>query len=292
VGVRAAHLAAHRFPDGRLYVNLRGTTPGAEPMTPAEVAGALLRSLGTPDAQVPSDAGEAAARLRSALSDRRVLVLLDDVASAAQVRPLVPIGGPSAAVLTSRASLTSIEGSLHLRVGELSHEAAQEVLAWYLGQERVRAEPEAVRTLASQCGRLPLVLRVAAARLAARPDWPVRALTGRMADERRRLDEFRVDDLEVRASLAVSFEDLERSRAEQDRMAARALRLIAGLPPGEVRLPDAAAALDASRDAADRVLERLVDANLVESGGPGRYRVPELVRLFALERAEARGDDR
>ena len=286
VGVRAAHLVTHEFPDGQLYVNLRGTTPGAEPLTPAQIAGVLLRSVGIPGSQVPADAGEAAGKLRTVLSDRRVLIVLDDVGSAAQVRPLVPCGGRSTVILMSRTPLTSLDGSRHVHLAPLSRGEAQEMLEGYLGAERVRGEPDEVRTLVDLCGGLPLGLRVAAARLAARPEWPVRALTERMADVRRRLDEFRVDDLEVRASLAVSFERLGGGDDDQARLAVRVLGLMAGLPSGEVRLPEAAALLNLSQDVADRALERLVDANLVESGTPGKYWVSDLVRLFALERSE------
>ncbi|WP_165964070.1 MarR family transcriptional regulator [Actinomadura sp. KC216] len=292
VGVRAAHMAAHLFPDGQLYAGLRARAPGAEPPAPAEIAGLLLRSLGVPGASVPADAEEAAGALRTVLSGRRVLVLLDDVATAAQVRPLVPVGGRSAAILTSTAALTSLDGSGCVYLDPLSPDEARQMLERLIGAERVRAEPEAARTLADLCGHLPLGLRLAAARLAARPHWPVRALTERMDDERRRLDEFRVDGMELRASLAVSFEHLARSHDEHARLAARVLGLLAGLPPGEMRLAEAAALLDMSQEAADRALERLVDANLVESRGPGSYRVPDLVRLFALERSGGGGNGR
>ncbi|HEY8479975.1 MAG TPA: NB-ARC domain-containing protein [Spirillospora sp.] len=286
VAVRAAHQVARLFPDGQLYVNLRGTTPDAEPPTAAQIAGVLLRSLGISWPQEPADAGEAAGRLRTALSGRRVLVLLDDVASAAQVRPLVPCGGPSAAILTSRTPLTSLEGSRHVRIGPLSHAEAEEVLQRTLGAERVRAEPEAVRALADLCGHLPLGLRIAAARLAARPEWPVRVLARRLADARRRLDEFRVDDIDVRSSLAVSFARMVGGDDESARLAARVLGRLAVRPDGQARLPEDAVFLEVSADTADRVLERLVDAGLVESRTPGCYRVSELVRLFALEQAE------
>ncbi|WP_433466340.1 NB-ARC domain-containing protein [Spirillospora sp. CA-128828] len=282
--LRAAHRIAHLFPDGQLYVDLRKETPGAEPPGPAEIAALLLRSLGTEGSQVPADAGEAAGRLRTMLSGRRVLILLDDVASAAQVRPLVPCGGQSTAILTSRTPLTSLDCAGHMRLRPLSRDAAMEALERFLGAERVQAEPEAVRTLADLCDRLPLGLRIAAARLAARPEWPVRVLAERLADERRRLDEFRVDDMDVRASLALSFEDLAGSADEQNRLAVCVLGVVAALPAGQVRLGEAAALLDMPQDTAERALERLVDANLVESSTPGSYRVPDLVRLFALER--------
>lgn len=283
VGVRAAHLVADRFPDGQLYVDLRGTAPNDEPLTPAEIAGVLLRSLGEGDARAAADAGEAAGRLRTALSGRRVLIMLDDVASAAQVRWLAPCGGGSAVLLTSRATLTSLDGSRHVRLGALPPDRARQALELFLGAERVRGEPEAVRTLADLCDRLPLALRIAAARLAARPEWPVRALVERMADPRRRLDELRVDDMDMRASLAVSFADLARGRDEAARLAVRVLGLPAEPPDGQVRTATAASLLDVPPDSAERALERLVDVGLAESSAPGRYRVPGLVRLFALE---------
>ncbi|TDD72483.1 NB-ARC domain-containing protein [Actinomadura rubrisoli] len=284
LGVRAAHLAAARFPDGQIYVDVRGASPGTAPLTPVEIAGRLLRGLRGPGAPVPADAEEAAALLRSVLADRRVLVVLDDVASAAQVRPLVPFGRRCAALMTSRTSLTSLDGARCLRLGRLAPRDAETVLERFLGAERVAAEPDAVRLLADLCDGLPLGLRVAAARLAARPGWPLGALAERLSDPRGRLDEFRVDDLEVRASLAVSFDALAGSDDAQARAAARALPLLADLPGGDVRLPEAAALLHLSSEETGRALERLVDASLVESPAPGAYRVPDLVRLFARER--------
>ena len=282
--VRAAHMAAHLFPDGQLYANLRDKGPGAEPPGPAEIAGLLLRSLGVPASAVPADAEEAAGTLRTALSGRRMLVLLDGVTTAAQVRPLAPVGGRSAVILTSTVHLTSLDGCGCVRLGPLAPDEAELMLEGLLGTERVRAEPEAARALADLCGRLPLCLRIAAARLAARPHWPLRTLTERMDDERRRLDELRVDGMELRATLAASFEHLAGSRDECARLAARVLGLVAGRSTGETGLEEAAALLDMPSEAVDRALERLVDANLVESRSPGSYRVPDLVRLFALER--------
>jgi hypothetical protein len=283
VGIRAAHLAAEHFPDGQLYVNLRGASPGADPLTPAEIAGILLRRLRISGSAVPADAGEAAALLRCLLADRRVLVLLDDVACAAQVRPLVPFGRRSVALMTSRMTLTSLDGSRCLRVGHLSHDDAEAVLERLLGPERVTAEPEAVKHLADLCDHLPLGLRIAAARLAARPWWPVCALVERLADERHRLDEFKVDDLGMRAILAVSYDALAVSDDPHARMAASALPLLADLSAGEVLLAEAVKLLNTSMAEAGRTLERLVDANLMESAAPGCYRLPNLVRLFARE---------
>ncbi|MFI6515438.1 NB-ARC domain-containing protein [Spirillospora sp. NPDC050679] len=282
VGLRAAHQVADLFPDGQVYVNLRGTVSGTAPLAPAEVAGVLLRSLGAADAHVPADAEEAAGRLRSELAGRRVLLVLDDVTSAAQVRALVPCGGRATALLTSRAALTSLDGSRHVRLGPLSRRHAQEVLEHLLGSERVRAEPEAARLLADLCGRLPLGLRIAAARLAARPGWRLRALTERMSDERRRLDELRVDDMNIRQSLAASFEDLARGHGTGTRLASRVL----AAATEEVRPEAAAALLNVSSETVEDVLERLVDVNLVESRAPGCYHVPELVRIFASEWGE------
>jgi hypothetical protein len=229
LAIHVAHRLADRFPDGQLYVNLQGSTASLPPMEPLEVLGRFLRSLGVDARQIPSQVDEAAARFRSLVADRRLLVVLDNARDAGQVAPLLP-GSPGGAVLvTSRRVLASLDGARFLHLDVLSRGEAVALLGRLAGQRRVAAEPRAAEDVALRCGRFPLALRVAAARLAARPAWPVRALADRLADERRRLDELELADLGIRASLELSLLELSASPDPVDRAAAAAFPLL-GLP--------------------------------------------------------------
>ncbi|GIH08907.1 hypothetical protein Rhe02_69740 [Rhizocola hellebori] len=286
LAVAAARKAVSHFPDGQLYVDLKGSTPGALPLSPIDIAGRLLSGMGVDGAQVPATVDEAAALLRTVTTGRRVLVLLDGAVAAAQVRCLVPLGPGAVVFVTSRAGLTSLDGSHHLSLTNLSPIQAVALMEQLLGIDRVRAEPAAVRRLAKMCGYLPLALRVAAARLTVRRDLPVGAFVERLADQRQRLDELRIDDLDVRASLEISYRQLIIGD-QPDRCALRAFLLIGASPQPELEVAKAATLLEMSTAEVDRAMERLVDAGLVESIGPGRYRMNNLVWLLAQEHARA-----
>jgi tetratricopeptide (TPR) repeat protein len=275
LAIHLAHQLAHEFPDGQLYVNLRGAEP--ERLTPPVVLSQFLRALGLPDDDVPTDLDEQVARYRTLLAARRVLVVLDNAADAVQVHPLLP-GSPTCAVLiTSRNPFTVLEGANPLALDSLDRSAAVELLGKLVGPERVAAEPRAADAIARYCGYLPLALRIAGARLAARPAWPLAALGERLADERHRLTELHAGDLEVRASFALSYTSLPSPDA-------RAFRLL-GLLDGPDCTPGVAAALTDSQPAdTEQVLERLADAQLLETPSTGRYRFHDLLRLFARER--------
>ncbi|MFC7382708.1 AfsR/SARP family transcriptional regulator [Sphaerisporangium rhizosphaerae] len=283
LALRVAHDVAERYPDGQLYAELRGTTE--LPATPEEVLGRLLRELGTPAPELPPTLEERVNRYRSLLSGRRMLVVLDDAATERQVRPLLPGSAGCAVLITSRNKLPSLAGALPTELGTLTVDAALALLSHVAGAERVTAEPGPSRMIVRQCGYLPLAIRIAGARLASRRQWSVKLMADRLADERRRLDELAVGDQEVRAGIALSYELLTGSV----RRALRYLGLL-GLPhfPAWV----AAAATGSSLDEAERELEQLVDASLVEVEGVDaigqvRYRLHDLIRLFARERAEA-----
>ncbi|QKV78317.1 BTAD domain-containing putative transcriptional regulator [Amycolatopsis sp. Hca4] len=274
LAVRAAHRLRARFPDGQLYVPLAGRDIG-------EVLADLLRALGVPGPAVPDDVRARAAVFRGRLTDRRVLVVLDEAADPEHVRTLLP-GTPGCAVLvTSRRRLSGLAGAHRLQLGPLSGADAAELLHRLAGPrvERERADAERIITA---CARLPLALRIAGSRLAIRPHLRLGELAGRLEDEVRRLDELTVSDLAVRSSIALSYEALRPP-------ARRAFRLL-----GRCRLADlpawAVTTLIDDPDA-DEAVEELVEASLLEARGAdgtgeGRYRMHDLVRLYAAELPE------
>ncbi|MEU8380502.1 BTAD domain-containing putative transcriptional regulator [Streptosporangium sp. NPDC048865] len=283
LALRVAHEIARLYPDGQLYVELRGTTE--LPATPEEILGRLLRELGTPAPELPATLEERVNRYRSLLAGRRILVVLDDAATERQVRPLLPGSAGCAVLITSRGKLPGLAGAVPTEIGVLTVDAALALLAHVAGGERITAEAGPARMIVRQCGYLPLAIRIVGARLASRRQWSVKLMADRLADERRRLDELAVGDQEVRASIALSYELL----TDSVRRALRCLGLL-GLPhfPAWV----AAAATGVSGDEAERELEQLVDASLVEVEGVDaigqvRYRLHDLIRLFARERAES-----
>jgi DNA-binding SARP family transcriptional activator len=231
------------------------------------------------EARIQADLRVAAARYRSELAGRRVLVVLDNAASEAQARALLPGTPGSAAILTSRARL-ALHEAVPLTLDLLEEDDAVRLLARLDQQGRVDAEPGAGRRVARACGRLPLALQIAGARLGNRRTWTVAHLADRLADERRRLGELRVGDLDVRASFALSYRDLPAAEARTFRL----LGLVetADLTPGPV-----AALTGTAVPQAEAILERLLDGRLLEQTRPGRYRLHNLLRLFAREQAEA-----
>ncbi|TMR16609.1 tetratricopeptide repeat protein [Nonomuraea turkmeniaca] len=283
LAAHAAHAEAGRFTDGVLYVDLRGATAGLKPLEPLEALGRLLRSLGLDGSAVPTATGEAAARYRSLTAARRLLILLDNALNAGQVRPLLPAGAGCVVIITSRQALNSLDGVHHLHLAELDPADSTTLLARIAGPARVHAEPEAAARIVRMCGGLPLALRIAAARLAARPDWTLSYLADRLTDATRRLDTLEYDDLAVRASMAVSLHHLREEPSGQD---ATEMFDLLGLLDTPEHTPAAAAALaDRPAHAVEAALDHLLEARLLEPAGPGRYRMHDLVRLYARERA-------
>ncbi|MEV4050122.1 BTAD domain-containing putative transcriptional regulator [Amycolatopsis sp. NPDC049688] len=275
LAVRVAHEAGEHFTGGQLYVRLGG--PGSSPREPATVLATLLTAFGVHPHAVPADLEARAALYRSQLAARRVLIVLDDVASMAQIRPLLP-GSPGSAVLvTSRGQLVGAH-TVHLDV--LGADESVRLLASIAGPARMAAEPDAAAAVARYCGNLPLALRIAASRLARRGQWTVGRLAARLADEGTRLNELRIDDLEARAGLAWSYEAL-------DAVQQRAFRLLGLLDVPDFPAWVVAALLETGLPAAEDILDSLVDVHLVEVSGTGRYRFHDLLRVFARERANA-----
>jgi DNA-binding SARP family transcriptional activator/tetratricopeptide (TPR) repeat protein len=286
-GVGKTALAVHvaqrlrpHFPDGQLYANLRGAE--AQELDPTDVLAGFLRALGVEGAVIAEGVEERVRQYRSRLADRRVLVVLDNAAGEAQVRPLLPASHGCAVLVTSRARLSGLEASHPLTLDVLEPDQAKALLAKLAGPGRVAAEPEAAAAIVRLCGWLPLAVRIAGARLAARPQWRLEVLAGRLADEQRRLDELATGDLEVRASVALSYQ----GRGGQER---RLFCLLGLLEAPSVPAWVAATLLEVELAEAEGLLERLVDAQLVESAGQDqagqlRYRLHDLLRIFAVER--------
>ncbi|MFJ9347928.1 BTAD domain-containing putative transcriptional regulator [Streptomyces sp. NPDC101237] len=277
LAVHVAHQARSAFPDGQLYVDLQGAGPrAAEPET---VLGSFLRALGTPDSAIPDALDDRAALYRSVLDGRRVLVLLDNAKDAAQVRPLLPGTEGCAALITSRVRMVDLAGAHLVDLDVMSPEEALQLFTRIVGTERVAAEREAALDVVAACGFLPLAIRIAASRLAARRTWTVSVLAAKLADERRRLDELQAGDLAVKATFELGYGQLEPAQA-------RAFRLL-GLADGpDISLAAAAAVLDLAAEDTEDLLEALVDTSLLESAAPGRYRFHDLVRLYARSCAE------
>ncbi|MFE1832417.1 BTAD domain-containing putative transcriptional regulator, partial [Streptomyces yangpuensis] len=277
LAVHVAHAARPHFPDGQLYVDLQGTD--ARPAEPEAVLGSFLRALGTPDTAIPDSPAERAALYRSTLDGRRVLVLLDNARDAAQVRPLLPGTAGCAALVTSRVRMAGLAGAHLVDLDVMSPEEALQLFTRIVGEERVGAERQAALDVVGACGFLPLAIRIAASRLAARRTWTVSVLAAKLGDERRRLDELQAGDLAVKATFELGYGQLE--PAQQ-----RAFRLL-GLADGpDISLSAAAAVLDLPEYDTEDLLEALVDCSLLESAAPGRYRFHDLVRLYARACAE------
>ncbi|WP_182904556.1 BTAD domain-containing putative transcriptional regulator [Microbispora sp. H13382] len=292
LAVRAAHTVSDHYPDGQLYLNMLGATPGVVRLNPLDLLGRLLRSLGVHPEAVPSDPDEAATMLRDRLVGRHTLIVLDDASGPEQVRPLLGLPAGNALLVTSRESFAVADDCVQLVLGRMQRSESVAMLAKLIGAERVAADPAAATELVDLCGGLPLALRLAAARLSESRYTPVSHLNSRLRDERRALHELESGDLAVRASLQLSHDVLAGSGHELDRAAAAALCHL-----GVLRTPDAtaevvAALLDTPRDAAERAVSRLMRANLAEPGEQGRFRLHDLVRLFAMELAERRLSER
>ncbi|MEV4312383.1 BTAD domain-containing putative transcriptional regulator [Actinocrispum sp. NPDC049592] len=269
LAVRAAHRVSSAFPDGQLFVDLHGA--GASPRDPAEVLARFLRDLGVASADIPATLEERAGLFRDRTATRQVLVVLDNASSEDQVRPLFP-GNPSCAVLiTSRRRLTGLDMRDLIDLDGLDDADALALLTDLAPQVSPSA---AARKLVRLCGGLPLALRIVGTRLRSRPHQTVEDLAARLEDSRNRLDELVGGDREIRAGFELSYDSL--TGDEQ-----RAFRVLAPLPTFPVWA--AAAALGVEVRAAERLLDSLLDANLLESGPSGRYYFHDLIRLYAKE---------
>jgi hypothetical protein len=278
VAVHWAHRVADRFPDGQLYLNLRGYSSG-EPMRAVEALAALLRSLGTLPERIPTEEDQAAALYRTVMADRRVLVVLDNARSVDQVRPLLPGSHGCLVLVTSRdrlAGLVARDGARRLSLDVLPPEEAFALLTRILGADRTAAEPAATAELARVCAYLPLALRIAAAHLSDRTDLVIAAYIAELTDSDP-VTSLRVDgDDETAVRTA-----LDRSYLSLPEPTRRMFRLL-GVVPGPDFTAMAAAALAGSTvDDAAQHLRRLANAHLIDEHTHGRYAFHDLLRAYA-----------
>ncbi|WP_101783614.1 AfsR/SARP family transcriptional regulator [Nonomuraea indica] len=283
LAVHLAHRVRESYPDGQLYVNLRGSSP--DPLSPEAVLGAFLRALGVPGPRIPEDLEECAALYRSSLAGRRVLVVLDNAADAAQLRPLLPGTASCGVIVTARSRLPGFGTGRVVDLDALTAGEGVELVARMAGAERVAAEPAAAEAVVEACARVPLAVRIAGARLAARPAWTISFLASRLADERRRIPELRAGDLALESTFALGYRQLDAGPA-------RAFRLLASSDADDFGTGAAAALLGTDEYTAEDLCETLVDVSLLESVAPGRYRLHDLLRLYGrglpeAERAQA-----
>ena len=288
LAVHWARRAAAEFPDGQLYVNLRGFGP-ADPLAPAEALRAFLDALGVSAARLPATLDGRQALYRSLLDGRRMLIVLDNARDPAQVRPLLPATPTAMVLITSRSELAGLvasDGARSLTLDVLSGTEAYQLIAGRLGEPRVAAEPEAADELIGLCARLPLALAITAARAVAHPGFTLAALAAELRDARGRLDALSTgeDATDVRAVLSWSYQNLQPP-------AARMFRLL-GLHPGpEITAAAAASLAGTPLPETRRLLRELTRCHLLAEPAAGRYAFHDLLRAYAAEQATALDSD-
>ncbi|MFF9011375.1 BTAD domain-containing putative transcriptional regulator [Streptomyces sp. NPDC014870] len=279
LAVHVAHRLARHHPDGQIFVDLHGFTPGCEPLEPSTALGTLLRAIGVPDEQLPEELADRESLWRGMTAGRRLLLLLDNAVTSQQVRPLIPSCTGSLVLVTSRSPLLGLDGAVPMMLGLPTPTDASLMLANVIGADRVEREPEAVTELIGLCARLPLALRIVAARLRNRPQWAIASMVDRLRDEDARLGELVADHRSVRAVL-------EMSCATMSLLHQRLFRLLGVHPGSDFDACTAAALGDLPLSTTRRLLEDLLDARLLMQRKPGRFTFHELVRSLARNQAD------
>ncbi|GAA4599246.1 DNA-binding SARP family transcriptional activator [Actinoplanes octamycinicus] len=282
LAVHWAHRAARHFPDGQLYVNLRGFGATGDPVAPAEALGGFLDALDVPPERIPAGVPARAGLFRSLLAGRRVLILLDNAWDADQVRPLLPGAPGCLAVVTSRnrlSGLVTTAGAHPLALALPPAGEARDLLGYRIGGRRVAAEPDAVDEIVARCARLPLALAIVATRAAVAPELRLAVLAGELREAQGGLAEFDDPDLEsnVRAVFSWSYRQLSPAAAEL-------FRRLAGHPGPDLGAPAAAALAGLPVTAVRPLLDELTRAHLLERAA-GRYTLHDLLRAYATELA-------
>ncbi|MFC4333655.1 AfsR/SARP family transcriptional regulator [Salininema proteolyticum] len=281
LALAAGHRLADRFPDGQVYLNLHGHTPGHAPLTPTEALRRMLRSLGVDPGGTETE-DETAARLRTVLGDRRVLLILDNTRDTAQVRPLLPGSAGAAAVITSRRPLALAGASTSIALGPLRDGDARDLVTH--GLPATASDGSAADAIVASCEGMPLALTIAAARCRTRPDLSMAAFARRLSNERNRLSQLQIDDLAVRACLSTGYDDL-RERGGDHALAARTFARLGSHPGADFDTRLLALLAESDYTTAERVAEILVEFQLVVPLDDGRFRMLDLIRLYAAETA-------
>jgi DNA-binding SARP family transcriptional activator/tetratricopeptide (TPR) repeat protein len=281
LAVHWAHHIRDRFPDGQLYVNLRGFDTGGQATDPATAVRGFLDALGIPPQRIPTDPDAQTALYRSLLTDKRMLIVLDNARNSTQIRPLLPGAPGCLVIITSRNQLTSLiaETAAHpVTLGLLTPDEARDLLAHRLGTHRINTEPAAVEEIITRCARLPLALTLVAAHAALHPHTDLHVLAEQLRDTQQRWQTLTGDDTDIRSVFSWSYQSLTPD-------AARLFRLL-GLHPGpDVAEPAAASLTALSTDEARPLLAELTQANLIAQHRPGRYTLHDLLRAYATQLA-------
>ncbi|RFS83485.1 hypothetical protein D0T12_20800 [Actinomadura spongiicola] len=276
LAVHTAHRLADRYPDAQLFIDLKAHAAEAQPTTTAAALDALLRAIGVPGERIPDEVEQRAGLWRAELAGLRALIVLDNAATAEQVRPLLP-GSPDTLVLiTSRRQLTDLEAAFTLSLEVLPPADAAALLTRIAGDARAAGEPRAVHEVVRLCGFLPLAVRIAAARLRTRPTWTLAHLAERLGDQRRRLGELSTGDRSVVTAFALSYRHL--APVQQ-----RLFRLLSLHPGTDFDVRTAAEIADISFQEAEQILENLLDMHLLQQRAVGRYRFHDLLRTYAAQ---------
>nr|WP_158713563.1 tetratricopeptide repeat protein [Streptomyces sp. NRRL S-325] len=279
VAIRAANKFSDRFPDGILYASLAGAT--SEAVDPADVLVRFLRDLGVSMNEMPADYESLATAYRTLIATKSILVVLDDAADIAQVNNLIPTSPQSAAFITSRRPLGALPGSQNILLDVWDVDQCTRFLEILLGPERVQQNLNEVHELANLCGRLPIALRVLGAQLKKKPLWPISRMIDRLRDEQRRLEVLRADDIEVKAVFSTAYESLGPEQA-------RIFRILGIVPSPRFSIESIAKLANCDDYATEDFLEDLSDRHLVSPDEiPGKYKIHDLMRLFAREKAAA-----
>lgn len=279
LATRAAHHLADRFPDGRLYVNLHGFTRGTSPVSPEDALDRMMRALGMPPQTIPRHIDDRAAAWRSLLAGKKTLIVLDNAAGEDQVLPLLPAASGCLVLITSRVRLSGLDDVSYLSLSPLTLAESAELFGQIAGPDRVEgAAAEAADEIGRLCGRLPLAVRIAAARLRDQNQWTVRSLAERLRDSDSRLSELSAGHRGVASALELSYRHL-------DQPAQRMFRLLGLAPAMPIDDHVAAALADVTADDAASLLAVLVAARVLDSAGGGRYQFHDLTRHHAVDMA-------